>query len=89
MPPLLSLLYPTLPVDKDDQEAIIRASSIPFTIARPMRLDDSKRTDYAVTPTGNACSVGAVSRAATAAFMLDALSTPAYIGQAPGVTYPA
>jgi hypothetical protein len=54
-----------------------------------MRLDDTKRTDYALSPTGSACASGSISRAATAAFMLDALETPTHIGQAPGLSYPA
>lgn len=53
-----------------------------------MRLDDNKRIDYAVAPTGTPCAAGSVSRAATATFMLDALETPAHIGQAPGLSYP-
>ena len=81
-------LPPHITVDKDDQESVVRASRVPYTIVRPMRLDDSKRTDYAVALTGAACASTIISRAAVATFMLDALELPGHIGQAPGVSFP-
>lgn len=75
--------------DKEIQEGRIRSSGLDWTIVRPGRLTQGKRTGryrHGAAIDANAPST-AVSRADTAEFMLKQLETDTYLRQTPGISY--
>jgi putative NADH-flavin reductase len=75
--------------DHERQEAVVRESSLDYTIVRPPHLKEGPRTgDYLHGfPPGKARIKGWITRADVADFMLDQLEDETYLRQAPGVSY--
>jgi putative NADH-flavin reductase len=75
--------------DHERQEAVVKQSSLDWTIVRPPHLTDGPQTGaylYGFSPT-NKNIKGKISRADVADFMLMQLSDSAFIHQTPGVSY--
>lgn len=75
--------------DHERQEAVIRTSSLDWTIVRPPHLKEGPRTGeyrYGFPPTDRDIQ-GWISRADLADFMLNQLDSDAYVRQSPGVSY--
>ena len=75
--------------DHERQEAVVRNSSLDWTIVRPPHLKDGPRTGeyrHGFPPTERSIQ-GWISRADVADFMLDQLTVDAYVRQTPGVSY--
>ncbi len=75
--------------DHERQEAIVRQSSLDWTIVRPPHLTDSPRTGVYRHgfPTTDTRIKGKISRADVADFMLKQLTDDMYLHQTPGVSY--
>lgn len=75
--------------DHESQEAVVRQSSLDWTIVRPPHLKDGPRTGVYQHgfPTTDAQIKGWISRADTADFMLRQLADDTYLHQTPGVSY--
>ncbi len=75
--------------DHERQEAVVRGSSLDWTIVRPPHLRDGPRTgSYRHGfPPGDHDIKGRISRADVADFMLKQLTDDTYIRRAPGVSY--
>ena len=75
--------------DHERQEALIKQSSLDWTIVRPPRLIDGHRTgDYQHGFSTTASRIkGKISRADVADFMLKQVTDNTYIHQTPGVSY--
>jgi len=75
--------------DHDRQEAIVKQSSLDWTIVRPPHLKDGERTGVYRHgfPTTDSRIEGWISRADVADFMLKQLVDDAYSHQTPGVSY--
>lgn len=83
LPLLLSKMY----ADKDRQEALVRASSIDWTLVRPGFLTDGPLTgDYRALTDLKGVKAGSIARADVAHFILDALEHHRWIGEAPLLT---
>ena len=75
--------------DHERQEAVVRHSSVDWTIVRPPHLKDGPRTGvyrHGFSPTEKRIK-GWISRADVADFMLRQLVDDTYVHQAPGVSY--
>ncbi len=75
--------------DHERQEAVIRNSSLDWTIVRPPHLKDGPRTGqyrHGFPPTDRDIQ-GWISRADVADFMLNQLDSDTYVRQSPGVSY--
>ena len=75
--------------DHERQEAVVRRSSLDWTIVRPPHLKDGPRTGvyrHGFSPTDTRIK-GWISRADVADFMLKQLVDETYLHQAPGVSY--
>jgi putative NADH-flavin reductase len=75
--------------DHERQEAVVRKSSLDWTIVRPPHLKDGPRTGsyrHGFPPTDRDIR-GWISRADVADFMLSQLTDDTYIRRAPGVSY--
>ena len=75
--------------DHERQEAVVRASSVDWTIVRPPHLKDGPRTGsyrHGFPPTERDIK-GWISRADLADFMLEQLEDDIYLRRAPGVSY--
>ena len=75
--------------DHERQEAVVRTSSLDWTIVRPPHLKDGPRTGsyrHGFPPTDRSIRSW-ISRADVADFMLNQLTDETYIRQAPGVSY--
>lgn len=75
--------------DHERQEAVVRQSSLDWTIVRPPHLKDGPRTgeyQHGFPPTHRKIK-GQVSRADVADFMLRQLTESTYLRQSPGVSY--
>jgi len=75
--------------DHERQEAVVRNSSLDWTIVRPPHLKDGPRTGeyrHGFPPTDRSIQ-GWISRADLADFMLDQLDSNTYVGRSPGVSY--
>ncbi len=75
--------------DHERQEAVVRGSSLDWTIVRPPHLKDGPRTGvyrHGFSPTEKRIK-GWISRADVADFMLRQLVDDTYVHQAPGVSY--
>jgi putative NADH-flavin reductase len=75
--------------DHERQEAVVRKSSLEWTIVRPPHLKDGPRTGeyrHGFPPTDRNIR-GWISRADVADFMLGQLTDDSYIRRAPGVSY--
>ena len=82
------LLLKTMFEDKDREEAIVKASSVEWMIARPGLLTNGVRTGkYRVLTDMNGVTAGKISRADVADFILQQLQHPTYFRQTPLVTY--
>ncbi|WP_167856383.1 NAD(P)-dependent oxidoreductase [Hymenobacter metallicola] len=75
--------------DKERQEALIQHSNLDWTIVRPAGLTNSKASGgYKVALSfANAKIKGRISRADVAQFMLQQLTTDAFVGRAVGISY--
>ena len=75
--------------DHERQEAVIKQSSLDWTIARPSHLTDGPRTGAYRHgfPTTDRRITGKISRADVADFMLSQLADDTYLHQTPGVSY--
>jgi putative NADH-flavin reductase len=75
--------------DHERQEAVVRRSSLDWTIVRPPHLTDGPRTGVYQHgfPTTDRRIKGQISRADVADFMLKQLGDDKYIHQTPGVSY--
>jgi putative NADH-flavin reductase len=75
--------------DHERQEAVVRTSSLDWTIVRPPHLKDGPRTGVYRHgfPTTDTRIKGWISRADVADFMLKQLGDDTYLHQAPGVSY--
>jgi putative NADH-flavin reductase len=75
--------------DHERQEAVIRQSSLDWTIVRPPHLKDSPRTEVYRHgfPTTDRRIIGCISRGDVADFMLKQLVDDSYLHQTPGVSY--
>ncbi|WP_374022957.1 NAD(P)-dependent oxidoreductase [Mycobacterium sp. HNNTM2301] len=74
--------------DMRDMEAIVRESDLRWTLVRAARLTDARATgDYRVEDGRNPRGGWTLSRADLAAFILDELETPEWIGRTPTVAY--
>ncbi len=74
-PMLLKQIY----LDKDREEAVLRASSVPYRIVRPGFLtNDTKSTPYRVVTEIGRLRCGSISRAQVAEFILAALEQDLY-----------
>jgi len=75
--------------DHERQEAVVRSSSLDWTIVRPPHLKDGPRTGvyrHEFPPTEKRIQ-GWISRADVADFMLKQLADDTYVRQTPGVSY--
>jgi putative NADH-flavin reductase len=75
--------------DHERQEAVVRQSSLDWTIVRPPHLNDGPRTgDYrhGFAPSDRGIE-GKISRADVAGFMLRQLTDDTYLRRSPGVSY--
>lgn len=74
---------------KDNQEAMVRASDLQWTIVRPTALvNDAPRGVTAVQPVIDGPTVRSyIARADVAAFMLAQVTSPEFIHQAPGLSW--
>lgn len=75
--------YPAVAADRAAQEALVRASALDWTLVKPPRLTD--RPSRRPVTAGPAISVGLLSsaaRPALAAFLLDEVVRPQFVGQA-------
>lgn len=75
--------------DHERQEAVVRDSSVDWTIVRPPHLKDGPRTGeyrHGLPPTDREIQ-GWISRADVADFMLNQLDSDTYLRQSPGVSY--
>ncbi len=75
--------------DQERQEAVIKQSSLKWTIVRPPHLKDTPRTGvyrHGFAPTDRDIK-GQISRADVADFMLKQLTDDSYVGRTPGVSY--
>ncbi len=75
--------------DHARQEAVVRQSSLDWTLVRPPHLKDGPRTGvyrHGFSSTDRSIQ-GWISRADVAAFMLSQLDDDRYLGKAPGVSY--
>jgi putative NADH-flavin reductase len=75
--------------DHERQEAIVKQSSLDWTIVRPPHLTDGPRTGVYRHgfPTTDTRIKGKISRADVADFMLNQLTEDTYLHQTPGVSY--
>jgi putative NADH-flavin reductase len=75
--------------DHERQEAVVRQSSLDWTIVRPPHLKDGPRTEVYRHgfPTTDSRIKGWISRADVADFMLKQLVDDTYLHQTPGVSY--
>ncbi|TGE21864.1 SDR family oxidoreductase [Hymenobacter aquaticus] len=75
--------------DKERQEALVQHSGLEWTIVRPAGLTNGKATGgYKIALSfANAKIKGRVARADVAQFMLQQLSTDAFVGRAVGISY--
>ncbi len=75
--------------DHERQEAVVRQSSLDWTIVRPPHLKDGPRTEVYRHgfPTTDTRIKGWISRADVADFMLKQLVNDTYLHQTPGVSY--
>lgn len=75
--------------DHERQEAVVRQSSLDWTIVRPPHLKDGPRTEVYRHgfPTTDTRIKGWISRADVADFMLKQLVDDTYLNQTPGVSY--
>ncbi|MFB1487687.1 MULTISPECIES: NAD(P)-dependent oxidoreductase [unclassified Thiocapsa] len=71
---------------KTEQERLIRASGLDWTIVRPGGLGDGPRTGDYLSGTDPTLMAGLVSRADVAEFVLRQLSDASYLHQCPAVT---
>lgn len=82
------LLLKPVYADKDQQEALIRAADLDWTIVRPGFLTNGPRTGrYRVLTDLAGVTAGRISRADVAHFMLQELSANRYLRQVPLLTY--
>ena len=75
--------------DHERQEAVIKQSSLKWTIVRPPHLKDTPRTGvyrHGFPPTARDIK-GQISRADVADFMLKQLTDDSYVHRTPGVSY--
>lgn len=80
---VLRMLLAAVMADKDRQEAAVRGSAAAWTIVRPVRLSNDARSGALKSGADLRWGLGSrVPRADVAAFMLEALETPATIGRA-------
>jgi putative NADH-flavin reductase len=86
---VIPLVLPFYFWDKTRQERLVAASTLAWTIVRPGALTDGPATGAfrvgAGAGVGGLVRTHAISRADVAEFMLDALSSDAFVRQAPGV----
>ena len=75
--------------DHERQEAVVKQSSLAWTIVRPPHLRDGPRTGVYRHgfPTSDKQTKGKISRADVADFMLKQLTDDTYLHQTPGVSY--
>ena len=75
--------------DHERQEAVVKESTLDWTIARPPHLKDGPRTGTYRQgfPTTDKGIQGKISRADVADFMLKQLTSDTYLHQTPGVSY--
>ena len=75
--------------DHEHQEAVVRQSSLDWTIVRPPHLKDGPQTGVYRHgfPTTDRRIKGWISRADVADFMLKQIADDRYLHQAPGVSY--
>jgi putative NADH-flavin reductase len=82
------LLLKTMFEDKDREEALLKASSLDWTIVRPGMLTNGVRTGkYRVLTDLSGVTAGKVSRADVADFILSELNLPHYARMTPLLTY--
>ncbi|MBK8049645.1 MAG: SDR family oxidoreductase [Anaerolineales bacterium] len=72
--------------DKEEQEKVVRASGLDWTIIRPGGLTNNPPTGNYQTGVGLKVKAGQISRADVATFALAQLNDPQYIGKAPSIT---
>lgn len=83
---IMQLTLKKIMAAKEEQEGMIRASGLDWTIVRPGGLTDGPRTGRYQSGTDKAIRAGRVSRADVAEFVLQQLSDGQYIGQAPAIS---
>lgn len=72
--------------DKEQQEALVRASSLDWTIVRPGGLTDGPATGRYRAGTEKDISAGQVARADVAAFILEEIDSGRYLRQTPAIS---
>ena len=72
--------------DKEEQEKIVRASGLDWTIVRPGGLTDGPRTGQYKFGTDPAIRAGQVARADVADFVLKQLTDRTFVGKTPAIT---
>ena len=81
---LQPLALKTIYADKERQEALVRASPTQWTLLRPGFLTDNEQTgNYRVITDITGVTVGEISRADTAHYILAALEQALHVGEAP------
>ena len=69
--------------DKSKQEAMIKASDLDWTIARPVVLTGGRCGDYKVRAEPSDWGMGMISRASVADFLVSEVENPQFVRQAP------
>jgi putative NADH-flavin reductase len=88
------LIYPLFTrrvyADKDRQEALIRASSLEWTIVRPAVFNEGRKTGSSLRVVVEVAGVTlrSISRAEVARFVLDQVESPQYLRQAAFIGHP-
>jgi uncharacterized protein YbjT (DUF2867 family) len=82
-PPFRAAAHPAVAADRAEQEALVRACALHWTVVKPPRLTDRPlRRPVAAGPTLSVGLLSSVGRPALAAFLLDEVERPRFIGQA-------
>ena len=87
---LFGLLLRPAYADHQEQERLVRASGLDWTIVRPAAFTDGPAGDYVhgfPRPTRPGVSHLKIARIDVARFMLDQLKIDAYLRQTPGLSY--
>jgi putative NADH-flavin reductase len=75
--------HPAVAADRAEQEALVRASPVAWTLVKPPRLSNRRRPrPVAAGPTLSVGLLSSIGRAALAGFMLDEIDGPRFICQA-------
>ena len=82
----MKLVLGKIMADKEEQESLIRASGLDWTIVRPGGLTDGPRTGRYIEGLDKSIRAGQIARADVAEFVLRQLGDDRYLHQAPAVT---